>query len=129
MIQSSGMDDLAALLETCRLHTGATAAALVGRDGLVIERAGAGDTVGGADLALGAAEATDLFGVADRLLMDAFAAGEALECRLSSRDTALHLARLREGAFVLLVLPAGSDPTEARAALDAARIGLEAGLA
>ena len=127
------MDDLAALLDRCRHDAGATVAALVGRDGLLIERAedapfaaAGGD---GNDLPLAAAEATDLFSVADRLLMDAFAAGDTREAWLAARGATLHLSRLEGGAFTVMLLPPGAEPAAARAALSAARDGLEAGLA
>lgn len=136
------MDDLAALLERCRRDAGATLAALVGRDGLLIERAGHTGSEGAdgrtdsapaappnePDLPLAGAEATDLFTVADRLLMDALAAGGAREAWLVGDDWAVHLSRLSEGAFMLLVVPADAEPLQARSAIDAVRGELEAGL-
>lgn len=137
------MEDLAALLDRCRRDAGATLAALVGRDGLLIERTGRTGSEGSAgrtgsapaappgdpDLPLAAAEATDLFTVADRLLMDALAAGSAREAWLVGDAWAAYASRLNDGAFALLVLRVDADPSVARSAIDAAREGLEAGLA
>lgn len=137
------MDDLATLLERCRHDAGATLAVLVGRDGLLIERVGRTGSEGSAgrtdtspaappnepDLPLAGAEATDLFAVADRLLMDALAAGSAREAWLAGEDWAVHAARLADGAFTLLVVPLESEPSQARRAVETVRDELEAGLA
>lgn len=142
VIQSSEMEDLAALLDRCRRDAGATLAVLVDGDGLLIERAGRTGSEGSAgrtgsapaappnepDLPLAGAEATDLFAVADRLLMDALSAGSARECWLVGETWGVHAARLTDGAFTLLVLPADAVPSQARSAIDAVRGELEAGL-
>ncbi len=122
------MDDLERLLEGCRSRVGGRAAALVGRDGLLIETAGASDDAA-LDLALAAAEATDLLAVADRLLEGALDQGPATETWCRAPGAALALRRLGEDVFVLLVLPPDGDPVTVRAALDDVQDDVEAALA
>lgn len=127
------VDELRAILDACRNDASARVVALVGRDGLVIDEvAGAADAAEAApdvDLALAAAEATDLWTVASRLHVDALAAVAPGELASHAGDADVRMRRLASGAFILLVLPAASDAAAARAALDAAAPRLEEALA
>lgn len=122
------MDDLQRSLDRCRSEAGARAAALVGRDGLLIETA-AGDAAHGADLALAAAEATDLLVVADRLFADALDEGPTDDAWVGTGASSLLVRRLASGTFVLLVMDAGTDPTAARAAIAAVAESIDGALA
>lgn len=128
MLDSRSMDDLERLLERCREDADGRAAALIGRDGLVIETAGTVDDER-LDLALAAAEATDLLAVADRLFADALDERPAYEAWVRSGASALLMRRVGDDAFALLVLAADADPATARGALDAAETDLAAVLA
>ena len=107
------MDDLLALLDACRQAVGARVAALVGDDGLLIERTGADEdgASDGYDLEWTAAEATDLRNVADRLTSDALGAGPTTSLIARTGDLAVRLERCGEGAFVLLVGDAAAGAT------------------
>ena len=106
------MDDLLALLDACRHAVGARVAALVGDDGLLIERTGSDDGASdGYDLEWTAAEATDLRNVADRLTSDALGAGPTTSLTARTGDLAVRLERCGDGAFVLLVGDAAAGAT------------------
>lgn len=128
MLDSRSMDDLERLLERCRADAVGRAAALIGRDGLVIETAGAVDDAS-LDLALAAAEATDLLAVADRLFADGLDERPAREVWIRADASALMMRRIGDDAFALLVLAADADPGAARGALDATESDLAAVLA
>ncbi|MEX2502523.1 MAG: hypothetical protein WD336_09110 [Trueperaceae bacterium] len=105
------MDDLPALLDACRQAAGARSAALIGDDGLLIERIGddepprlGGDEgVASDDVAWTAAEATDLCTVADRLVADAMGVGPARTVLVRTGETAVRLERCGDDAFLLLI--------------------------
>ena len=132
MLGSPAMDDVRTTLEACRRDAGARLAALVGIDGLVIDDArdptADAATGGPIDLALAAAEATDLWTVADRLHRTGVGAPPVRDVRTSGDDATVLLRRLRGDAFVMLVAP-GADSDAAREALDRASPRLEEALA
>ncbi len=106
------MDDLLALLDACRQAVGARVAALVGDDGLLIERTGPDDGAPDAyDLEWSAAEATDLRTVADRLTSDAMGVGPTSSLTARAGEVAVRLERCGDRAFVLLVGDAAAGAT------------------
>lgn len=115
------MDTLHELLDSCRREARAEVALLVGADGLVIEQAGPGGDgarhASALDGSLAAAEATDLLRVADRILRDALALEATHEAWCANDESAVHLARLGEGIFVLSLLAGDADPVRARGAV------------
>lgn len=133
MLDSSPVDDVRTTLETCLRDAGARLAALVESDGLVIDDAhdpeAAPSDAPSLDLALAAAEATDLWNVADRLYRSGVGATEVRDLRTGSADATVLLRRLDGGAFVMLVVPGSDDPDAARDALERASLRIEEALA
>jgi predicted regulator of Ras-like GTPase activity (Roadblock/LC7/MglB family) len=127
------MDDLERVLDACRQEAGGRAAAVVGRDGLVIAASLAASDVAdadeAADLPLAGAETTDLFGVADRLLSEAVGSAGAEEVWARSADAAVLARRLQDRSVLMLVLPADADAAVASTALGGRLPELEAALA
>lgn len=128
------MDELERLLHDCLARADGRVAAVVGRDGLLIESvvaasdvATASDAV--ADLPLVGAEAADLLAAADRLSSEALAATAVEETWLRSADVAVLIRRLRDRSFVVLVVAGDSEPATAREAVHAVVPGVEAALA
>jgi predicted regulator of Ras-like GTPase activity (Roadblock/LC7/MglB family) len=127
------MDDLERVLDACRQDAGGRAAAVVGRDGLVIAASLAASDVAdpddAADLPLAGAETTDLFGVADRLLSEAVGSAGAEEVWARSADAAVLARRLQDRSALMLVLPADADAAVASTAVAGRLPELEAALA
>jgi predicted regulator of Ras-like GTPase activity (Roadblock/LC7/MglB family) len=127
------VDEIRATLEACRGQARARIVVLVGRDGLIIDQATGPapveEVAPAVDDELAAAEATELLTVADRLFTDALATAAPEEIAAFAGDAVVRLRRLAAGDAVMLVLPAGADPGEARAALDAAAPRLDEALA
>ncbi len=128
------MDELERLLHDCLTRADGRVAAVVGRDGLLIESVLAAPDVATAsdavhDLPLVGAEAADLLAAADRLSTEALAATAVEETWLRSADVAVLIRRLQDRSFVVLVVAGGSEPVIAREAMHAVVPGIEAALA
>lgn len=109
-------------------------AAVVGRDGLLIESvvatadvATASDAV--SDLPLLGAEAAGLLTAADRLSTEALGAAGVEETWIRSADAAVLIRRLQDRSFVVLVVAGDTDPAVARDAVHVVAPGVEAALA
>ncbi len=128
------MDELERLLHDCLTRAGGRVAAVVGRDGLLIESVVAASDVATAsdavdDLPLVGAEAADLLAAADRLSTEALAAAAVEETWLRSADVAVLIRRLQDRSFVVLVVAGDSEPATVREAVHAVVPGIEAALA
>jgi predicted regulator of Ras-like GTPase activity (Roadblock/LC7/MglB family) len=127
------VDEIRATLEACRGQARARIVVLVGRDGLIIDQATGPapveEVAPAVDDELAAAEATELLTVADRLFAEALGTIAPHEVAAFAGDASVRLRRLAGGDALMLVLPAGADPGEARAALDAAVPRLDEALA
>ncbi len=128
------MDELERHLHDCLARADGRVAAVVGRDGLLIESVVAGSDVATAsdavrDLPLVGAEAAELLTAADRLSTEALGAAGVEETWLRSADAAVLIRRLQDRSFVLLVVAGDSDPAVARDAVHAVVPGVEAALA
>lgn len=128
------MDELEQHLHDCLARADGRVAAVVGRDGLLIESVVAGSDVATAsdaarDLPLVGAEAADLLTAADRLATDALGAAGVEEAWLRSADAAVLIRRLQDRSFVVLVVAGDADPAVARDAVHAVAADVEAALA
>jgi predicted regulator of Ras-like GTPase activity (Roadblock/LC7/MglB family) len=127
------VDEIRATLEACRGQARARIVVLVGRDGLIIDQATGPapveEVAPAVDDELAAAEATELLTVAARLFVDALDTAAPDEVAAYAGDAGVRLRRLAAGDALMLLLPAGADPGEARAALDAAALRLDEALA
>jgi len=128
------MDELERLLNDCLARAGGRVAAVVGRDGLLIESGVAGSDVATAsdaveDLPLVGAEAADLLTAADRLTTEALGAAGIEETWLRSADAAVLIRRLQDRSFMVLVVAGDTDPAVARDAVHAVTPDVEAALA
>jgi len=118
VLDSPSMDELQRLLASCAERADAGRAALVGRDGLVVESMSVTESATAIfDLPLLAAEATDLLAVADRVTGAALDAGTCDEVACRSANAAVVLRRLADGSFVLLLMPADGDAENGRTVL------------
>lgn len=130
------MDDVLATLESCRSRADAQLALLVGSDGLLIEVASTDDSGSPAartgpkvDRALAAAEATDLWAAVGRMHDAGIGAQDLTYVTVGDDEGGVHLKRLRDGAFVMLVAVEVERSAEARSALALAAPEFEEALA
>jgi len=128
------MDELERHLHDCLARSEGRVAAVVGRDGLLIESvvatadvATASDAV--SDLPLLGAEAAGLLTAADRLSTEALGAAGVEETWIRSADAAVLIRRLQDRSFVVLVVAGDTDPAVARDAVHVVAPGVEAALA
>jgi len=127
------MDELERVLDLCRQEAGGRAAAVVGRDGLIIASSVAASDVAepdaAADLPLAGAETTDLLRIADRLLSEAVASAGTEEVWARSADAGVLARRLQDRSVLMVVLPADADAAVASTALGGRLPEIDAALA
>lgn len=128
------MDELERHLHDCLARADGRVAAVVGRDGLLIESVVAASSVAttsdaARDLPLMGAEAADLLTAADRLAVEALGAAAVEETWLRSADAAVLIRRLQDRSFLVLVVAGDSEPATAREAVHAVVPEIEAALA